>query len=263
MDIAIIGGTGVYDPAMLDDVQVREIKTPYGVVSLQVGRYRGQEIAFLARHGAGHSVPPHLVNYRGNIWALKKLGVSQIIATTAVGSLNEKMRPNELVVPDQFLDFTKGRPSTFFEGGDSGVIHTDFTNPYCHRLCKLLMTAAYGLNVPTHEGGVYVCTEGPRFETPAEIRMFRQLGGDLVGMTSIPEAVLAREAEMCYATLSIVTNYAAGISPNNLTHMEVVDAMADNIEKLRRVLFRAIELIEAQVDCECQHALAEFGGFKL
>ncbi|MBM7867052.1 S-methyl-5'-thioadenosine phosphorylase [Heliobacterium gestii] len=261
--IAIIGGTGVYDPSMLNDPRDVKVETPYGTVSVKVGSYAGRDIVFMNRHEEGHSVPPHLVNYRANILALKRLGVRQIIATAAVGSLNESMGTNSLVVIDQFLDFTKARPSTFFEGGAAGVIHTDVTHPYCGRIRQAMLEAAKAEQLSAHDGGVYVCTDGPRFETPAEIRMYKLLGGDLVGMTSVPEAVLAREAEMCYATVCMVTNFAAGISPQVLTHMEVLDAMKANIENIKRMTMRTIAMLEPEADCECQHALAEFGGFKL
>ncbi|MBC9783369.1 S-methyl-5'-thioadenosine phosphorylase [Heliobacillus mobilis] len=261
--IAIIGGTGVYDPSMLAEPRQVNVQTPYGNVSLRLGKYAGKDVAFLNRHEEGHSVPPHLVNYRANILALKRIGVRQIIATAAVGSLNENMGPNQLVIIDQFLDFTKVRPSTFFDGGQNGVIHTDLTYPYCPRLRKVLLQAAADKNLNAHDGGVYVCTEGPRFETPAEIRMYKQLGGDLVGMTSVPEAVLAREAEMCYATVCMVTNFGAGISPEVLTHMEVLDAMKANIENIKILAMRTIELMDSQAGCDCQEALKEFGGFKL
>lgn len=252
--IAIIGGTGVYDPQILSGIKEEKIATPFGTVRAVTGTYQHREIAFMARHGADHSVPPHLVNYRGNIAALKELGVRSILATAAVGSLNPDMKPGQFVFADQFLDFTKGRPSTFVE---EGVVHLDMTDPYCPRLRKLLTATAGGLGVEFHGKGNYVCTEGPRFETAAEIRMFRQLGGDLVGMTSVPEVVLAREMEMCYATIAMVTNFAAGISPNKLTHQEVVEVMARNAANLRKLIMQAISSLDADEPCECQSALEE------
>lgn len=262
--IAIIGGTGVYDPNILKNVRTEELATPYGSVRFNAGEYAGREVAFLPRHGSKHSIPPHLINYRANIWALKKLGVEYIIATTAVGSLNIAMKPGDFVLVDQFLDFTKGRVSTFYEGGERGVVHVDVTAPYCPALRKTVGEAAGILGIPIHHHGVYVCTEGPRFETPAEIKMFAQFGGDLVGMTNVPEAVLAREAEMCYSTVSMVTNYAAGISEQALTHAEVLETMAANAEHIKKLIMKSIELIElTSNDCSCTKALTEYGGFKL
>lgn len=252
--IAIIGGTGVYDPQILDNIREEKIDTPYGSVYAVVGTYQGAEVAFMARHGKDHSVPPHLVNYRGNIAGLKQMGVKKIIATAAVGSLNPDMRPGQFVFVDQFLDFTKGRPSTFVE---QGVVHLDMTDPYCSGLRQLLSATARRLGMEHHTAGTYVCTEGPRFETTAEIKMLSRLGGDLVGMTSVPEVVLAREAEICYATIAMVTNFAAGISPNKLSHQEVVDMMAQNGEKLRKLVMQAVSDMDADQDCACLHALHE------
>lgn len=262
--IAMIGGTGVYDPAILDNVYEAEVKTPYGDVRYTAGEYAGRKIAFLPRHGSKHSIPPHLINYRANIWALKKIGVTNIIATTAVGSLNLSMKPGDFVLVDQFLDFTNSRVSTFYEGGARGVVHLDVTEPYCPRLRKTIKAAADAQDIAVHDAGVYVCTEGPRFETPAEVKMFNMLGGDLVGMTNVPEVVLANEAEMCYATVSMVTNFAAGISAEALTHAEVLETMAANGDKMKKLIMGTIEKIELDHrTCGCPNALAEFGGFKL
>lgn len=261
--IAVIGGTGVYDPRMLADVREGSLDTPYGSITYKVGEYRGQKVIFIPRHGAGHTIPPHLINYRANIWGLKKLGVNTIMATTAVGSLNLKMKPGDFVLVDQFLDFTKNRQHTFYEGGERGVVHVDVTDPYCAALRAVLARAAVECSLSVHRGGVYVCTEGPRFETPAEIRAFTMLGGDLVGMTNVPEVVLAREAEMCYATISMVTNFAAGISPKPLTHAEVLETMEKNTDNLKRLVMKAIDLMDTKQSCLCGSALKEFGGFKL
>ncbi|QGG48126.1 S-methyl-5'-thioadenosine phosphorylase [Heliorestis convoluta] len=261
--IAIIGGTGVYDPAILKDLRTVEVDTKYGKVAIKVGSYGDKEVAFLARHGEGHTVPPHLINYRANIMALKRLGVRHIIATAAVGSLDLKMEAGHLVVVEDFLDFTKARATTFFDGGEAGVVHTDFTYPYCPRLRQILVQAGEKENLTIHDKAVYVCTEGPRFETPTEIKMYQSFGGHLVGMTSVPEVLLAREAEICYATVAMVTNYGAGISPQPLTHMEVLEAMDANKENIKKLAMKTIELLEVDEDCDCQHALADFGGFTL
>lgn len=261
--IAIIGGTGVYDPRILANIREEGVTTPYGAVQYKVGEYAGKEVAFIPRHGAKHSITPHLINYRANIWAMKKIGVQNIIATTAVGSLNLDMKPGDFVIIDQFIDFTKARHTTFYEGGSRGVVHVDMTNPYCLTLQEVLVSAAGQFGIPVHSTGTYVCTEGPRFETAAEIKAYAKLGGDLVGMTNVPEVVLAREAEMCYATVSMVTNYAAGISPLPLTHGEVLDTMRANADQIKKLIMAAIEQMDPDKDCPCKHALAEYGGFKL
>jgi 5'-methylthioadenosine phosphorylase len=249
--LAIIGGTGVYDPKMLDNLSDFIVETRYGTALLAKGTYKGTEVAFLARHGTKHGTPPHKVNYRANIAALVKLGVKRVIATAAVGSLNETMPPGAMVLLSQFLDFTKCREGTFFDGGDAGVVHTDFTEPYCPSLNQMLVKAAKTEGLELLNGGCYVCAEGPRFETPAEIRAFKTLGGDLVGMTNVPEVVLAREAGLCYSTVALSTNFAAGISPTVLTHHEVLDVMAANVEKVRNLLARVIEMPEELFDCSC------------
>jgi len=250
ISIAIIGGTGVYDPNILTDISEENVDTPYGSVKVKVGSYQGKRVAFMPRHGADHSVAPHLINYRANIWGLRLLGVKTIFATAAVGSLNLSMKPQDFVFIDQFLDFTKARQQTFL---DKGVIHLDMTEPYCPRLRQVLCDAADKLGLPYHKIGTYVCMEGPRFETPAEIRMLRQLGGDVVGMTSVPEVVLAREAEMCYATIVMVTNFAAGISADPLSHQEVVGVMNENVQNFRNLIMEAIVTVGEQGDCGCQH----------
>ncbi|MGI6092630.1 MAG: S-methyl-5'-thioadenosine phosphorylase [Veillonellaceae bacterium] len=263
--IAIIGGTGVYDPNILNNIYQEEIVTPYGDVKFKVGEYAGAKVAFIPRHGSAHAIPPHLINYRANIWAMKKVGVKRIIATTAVGSLNLAMKPGDFVLVDQFLDFTKSRVNTFYDGGARGVVHVDLTNPYCPTLRDKIQIAAQKANINIHSNGTYVCTEGPRFETAAEIKMFAQIGGDLVGMTNVPEAVLAREAEMCYATVSMVTNFGAGISATSLTHSEVVDTMKANTNNIKKLIMTAIEefSVDIEASCSCHNALAEYGGFKL
>ena len=258
--LAIIGGTGVYDPAMLSDVRDEGAETPYGEVRYKVGTYQGKEVLLLARHGHGHTVPPHLVNYRANIWALKFAGVRRVIATAAVGTLNSTMKPGDFVLVNQFLDFTRGRLATFFDGGEHGVVHTDFTEPYCPEGRQVLAAQARRLGITAHDGGVYACTEGPRFETPAEIRAIGKLGGDLVGMTGVPEVVLAREAGLCYNCIAMCTNWAAGISVIKLTHEEVLGVMAYNGENLKRLAMAAIEALPAQRGCECSSVPGKLPG---
>jgi 5'-methylthioadenosine phosphorylase len=251
VEIAVIGGTGVYRADMLKDAAWREVRSRYGDAEVLVGYLEGRPAAFLTRHGKGHSVPPHLINYRANIMALKQLGVRRVVATAAVGSLNERMKPLDFVLADQFLDFTKTRKHTFYEGGADGVVHMDVSDPYCHDLRSVIEAQAKALGMPIHQGGCYVCTEGPRFETPAEIRMFRQLGGDLVGMTSVPEVLLAKEAGMCYAVVAMVTNYAAGISEHPLTHAEVLEAMDTLSGNISKLIMKTLSAASIESSCGC------------
>jgi len=249
--VGIIGGSGLYDPNMMTDIIEDRIATPFGEVRPFRGRYRGQELVFLPRHGTGHTVPPHLVNYRANIWALRSLGVERAIATAAVGSLKRRLKPGDAVIVDQFLDFTKSRPMTFFAGGPLGVVHVDYTEPYCPEVRRALLSAARAAGLRAHNSGCYACMEGPRFETPAEIRMLSRLGADVVGMTSVPEVVLAREAGICYGTVAMVTNYAAGLAGQALSHQEVLDLMRTNAARLRLLLTGAVERLAADRACQC------------
>ncbi|MGI6224697.1 MAG: S-methyl-5'-thioadenosine phosphorylase [Peptococcales bacterium] len=257
-DFGIIGGTGVYNAQMLTDVTQSQVETPFGIVPVKIGRLKDKKVAFLARHGFQHSVPPHLINYRANIMALKKLGVKKIIATAAVGSLMEKLKPGHLVVLDQFIDFTKGRSQTFYEGGELGVLHVDMTHPYCPELAKKIIATCPG-HIKLHSQGTYICTDGPRFETPAEIQMFKMWGGQLVGMTSVPEVVLARELGMCYASIAMVTNFAAGISSEPLTHREVIETMAQNTHNLQELIQNVLDVLEGEQNCLCAQASCEAG----
>lgn len=262
--IAIIGGTGVYDPTILDHIVEETIETPYGPATYLRGDYKGRHVVFMRRHGGDHSIPPHLINYRANIWALKKIGVKKIIATTAVGSCNLNFKAGSFVLCDQFIDFTKNRITTFYEGGDRGVVHLDVTHPYCPCVREHVYNIGKELGLDIHNGGTYVCTEGPRFETPAEVKMFEKLGGDVLGMTNVPEVTLAAEAEMCYITISQISNFAAGISPDILTHQEVLDVMAENSANLKALILKSIETMdEVKEGCHCAHNLEGYGGFKL
>lgn len=257
--IGIIGGTGVYEPGILDEHREQIVENEYGTAQVTLGSHKGQQVAFMARHGGDHSVPPHLINYRANIKAMQMLGVERIIATAAVGSLNFDYKPGSLVIVDQFLDFTKGRIPTYYEGGAAGVVHVDVTEPYCPELRALLFKAANDMGAEVYASGTYVCTEGPRFETAGEIKMFKQLGGDVVGMTTVPEAVLARELGICYAAVAVVTNYAAGISPGKLTHSEVIEYMRSNLKNIRKTILAAVPLISERRGCDCDSILKELG----
>ncbi|NLZ44371.1 MAG: S-methyl-5'-thioadenosine phosphorylase [Clostridia bacterium] len=248
---------------MMAKVKEVRVETPYGMVRPMVGEAEGHEVVFLPRHGAEHSVPPHRINYQANIWGMRTLGVEAIIATAAVGSLNPEMRPGDCVLIDQFIDFTKNRRQTFFEGRENGVFHLDFTEPYCPALRKTLAAAAGelrprpGAEFTLHERGVYLCTEGPRFETPAEIKAYALLGADVVGMTNCPEVVLAREAGICYATIAMVTNLAAGMAGGQLTHEEVLEVMAKNTSTIWAILQKTLEKmakVYATGACTCREA---------
>jgi 5'-methylthioadenosine phosphorylase len=262
MKIGIIGGTGFYEAGLFDQENDVSVSTPYGTVGLKTGVYQGRDVAFLARHGTGHTIPPHLVNYRANIWALREIGVEKVIATAAVGSLQKDLQPGAAVLVDQFLDFTKSRPQTFFEGDAHGVLHVDVTDPYCSSLRGELCQAATSSQINLHNGGTYVCMEGPRYETPAEIRMLRSLGGDVVGMTSVPEVVLAKEAALCYATIALITNYAAGISKQPLSHQEVVAVMDQAQDVLRRLIMSFLEHTTDSRPCSCAQAARELGSLQ-
>ena len=262
--IAIIGGTGIYNPETLQGFEKSQIDTPYGQVLCKTGKLAGNQVTFITRHGVGHKTAPHKVNYRANIWALKSLGVEEIFATTAVGSLNPEMTAGHFVVCDQILDFTKSRISTFYDTPERGVVHVDFTYPYCPVLREKVISCLKNSEIVFHKEGTYVCTEGPRFETAAEIKMFRSLGGDLVGMTNMPESILAREAEMCYVNVSIVTNMGAGISPTPLSHIEVVEAMAKSFKNMDSLIGAFIaDNEQIALNCNCASAMKEFGSFKL
>jgi len=250
-EIAVIGGTGLYRPGLIEGPEEVTLGTPYGTVQVFVGQRGGRGVAFLPRHGTGHSLPPHRINYRGNIWALRQLGVRRVLATAACGSLHAEIPPGSLALCDQFLDFTRGRPGTFFDGADGRVRHADMTEPYCPQLRAALAAAAGRLTLPLRQTATYVCTEGPRFETPAEIRAYARLGGELVGMTGVPEVVLAREAGLCYAAVAIATNFAAGLAGRALSHEEVVAAMAAATQDVQRLLLEAVDGLGAGPCAAC------------
>jgi len=260
IQFAVIGGTGV-EHFTLTEQRVITVETPYGSVESVVGKLANCELVFMSRHGRDHATPPHLVNYRANIWALRKLGVRKIVATAAVGSLSSNFHLGELVLLDQFLDFTKSRPQTFYEGGKQGVLHVDMTEPYCSAVRQAIMDASEHIGFAVKNGACYVCTEGPRFETPAEIRMFQRLGADLVGMTSVPEVVLARELGMCYASIGMVTNEAAGIATHPLTHAEVMESMKELGVKVAQLIQATFEVGTPSLNCLCASANGEVGKF--
>jgi len=257
-EIAIIGGTG--QETLLNYPEAVINGTPYGLASpILIGEIDGKTVAFMPRHGVRHSVPPHKVNYRANIYALHQIGVKRIIATNAVGAINPNLKPGNLVVPNDLIDFTKFRQSTFYD--EEPVTHADLSQPYCPEIRSALIGAVKGIEIEVTARAVLVCTEGPRLETPAEIRMFGRMGCDIVGMTGMPEAVLARELEMCYASLCLVTNMAAGLQ-KRLTAEELVKVARKAAPVLEQVLRETVRHLPTKRRCPCAHALedAKFRG---
>ncbi|MEM0211585.1 MAG: S-methyl-5'-thioadenosine phosphorylase [Candidatus Methanomethylicia archaeon] len=243
--IGVIGGSGFEEAFEGDKIKV---KTPYGEVNLKIGVFGDREVAFIHRHGEKHEIPPHRVNYRGNIWALKEIGVERIIATNAVGGIRESISPGDILIPHDFIDFTKSRIGTFY---NDEAIHVDVSEPYCPEIRRIILECIKGVNIRVWDKGVYVCTEGPRFETPSEIRMFRLLGADVVGMTGVPEVVLARELKMCYASICIVTNYAAGLQ-KRVTQEEVNKIMRKRVDVVLSIMKNVIQRIPIErKKCEC------------
>ncbi|MEM0356893.1 MAG: S-methyl-5'-thioadenosine phosphorylase [Candidatus Bathyarchaeia archaeon] len=252
-EIAIIGGTGF--EKLFTDVERLHVGTPYGIPPpISMGKLDEKTVAFLPRHGPEHSVPPHKVNYRANVYALHKLGVERIIAVNAVGAINTEFKPGDLVVPHDFADFTRQRHATFYD--TAPVTHVDVSQPYCPELREALIKCAEKLGLPLWRRAVLVCTEGPRFETPAEIEMFRRLGFDIVGMTGVPEAVLARELEVCYASVCYVSNMAAGMQ-ERLTPREVYDISRKVHSKVEQLLIETIKTLPPRRSgkCPCANAL--------
>ncbi len=236
--LAIIGGTGLASPALLHVHSQENVHTPFGEPSgpITYGTLFGQEVLFLPRHGYGHHLPPHRVNYRANMWALRKLGVQEVIAVAAVGGITEEMGPGVLSVPDQLIDYTWGRASTFFEDDLEHVTHIDFTNPYCEDLRQKLLQAGERAGVEMVAAGTYAATQGPRLETTAEILRLQRDGCDLVGMTGMPEAALARELKLCYACCAVVANWAAGKSEGEITMAEIEANLKGGMTDFGRVL---------------------------
>jgi 5'-methylthioadenosine phosphorylase len=210
--LGIIGGTGLTQLSNLEITRREVVRTPYGEPSgaLTFGRIAGKDVVFLARHGYGHTIPPHMVNYRANIWALQAQGLTEVVSVASVGGIRADLGPGVIVVPAQIIDYTWGRRSTYHEGEDRAVVHVDFTHPYCDSLRQRILTAAREAAQPVVDGGVYAAAQGPRLETAAEIDRFERDGADMVGMTGMPEAGLAREAQLCYAAIAVVANFAAG-----------------------------------------------------
>jgi 5'-methylthioadenosine phosphorylase len=250
-EIGVIGGSGLY--ALLDGAQEHEVSTPYGAPSdpITVADVGGRRVAFLPRHGRDHRFPPHRIPYRANLWALRSLGVRQIIAQCAVGGLRPELGPGTFVVPDQLIDRTSGRVQTFY---DTGAVHVSFADPYCPHGRAAVLDSARRVN-PV-DGGTMVVVEGPRFSTRAESKWFTAIGGAVVNMTGHPEAVLARELAVCYTAIALVTDLDAGVEGDHgVTQEEVFQVFADNTAKLRDVLLEAVTRLPAERTCPCAHAL--------
>ena len=254
--IGIIGGSGLYDMAELTDREERRVSTPFGDPSdpYIVGTLRGKRVAFLARHGAGHRYTPTELNYRANVFGMKSLGVQFILSASAVGSLQERYVPQHLVIPDQFFDRTKGRASTFF--GNGLVAHVAFAHPVCGRLGAVAHDACRAVGATVHQGGTYVCMEGPQFSTLAESRLYRSWGMDIIGMTNLQEAKLAREAEICYATIALVTDYDCWHPEHDSVTVDmIVQNLVANAKTAQQVIAEAVAHLPYERTCECANAL--------
>ncbi|MFL6523151.1 MAG: S-methyl-5'-thioadenosine phosphorylase [Nitrososphaera sp.] len=255
-DIGIIGGTGIYDPGLFSAKREIKVHTPYGDASdlVIIGEYSGVKAAFLPRHGRGHRIPPHRINNRANIWALQQLGVKRIIAPSAVGSLKEAFKPGDISIPDQFIDFTKNRQYTFYDGGQ--VCHVSLADPFCPELRSIAIDKINKLKYSLHNQGTYVCIEGPRFSTRAESGFYRDvMKADLIGMTLVPEVNLAREAQICYLSMATITDYDVWTN-HPVTSAEIIDTLAKNVEKTKKMIAELIVTIPAARNkCMCSRAL--------
>jgi len=239
--IGLIAGTGM--DVLIPTKESPEISTPYGPAYVADVAFGSQQVALLRRHGPSQNVPPHLINYKANLWALQHAGVDRILATATVGTMRRDLQPGSLAVISDFIDFTKRRNTTMFDQAGEAVVHVDFSTPYCPDISCAIEQAAAELSIRLGPRLTYVCVDGPRYETPAEVRMFAQWGGDVVGMTGVPEVIFAREMGMCYGALAIVTNYAAGIADRPLSHEEVVTCMTEHRQQVCDILERAVALI--------------------
>ena len=256
VEIGIFGGTGIYDSGILENASEIIIDTPFGKPSdsITVGIFKGRKIAFLPRHGKKHTIPPHLINYKANIWAFKELGITRIIAPSAVGSLKEEIEPGHFALPTQFLDFTKSRNGSFSENGR--VIHISVADPFCPELQSSILKVTKEQNLHIHKDCTYVCIEGPRFSTKAESKFYRTTGAGIIGMTLVPECQLAREAQMCYASISTVTDYDVW-AEKPVTAKEVLHTLSKNVERTKKVLIDLISQIPKTRSCSCAKALEE------
>ena len=254
--IGIIGGSGLYDMADVTDRTEIKLTTPFGDPSgpYLLGTLRGKRVAFLARHGAGHRLLPSELNFRANIFGMKMLGVEYILSASAVGSLKEEYKPLDIVIPDQFIDRTRGRTSTFF--GRGLAAHVGFAHPFCRILSRLVSSSGQDSGAVVHTGGTYVCMEGPQFSTLAESKLYRSWGADIIGMTNLQEAKLAREAEICYTTIALVTDYDCWHPDHDSVTVEMVIAnLMQNAKTAQHIIAKAVEALPYERTCECASAL--------
>jgi 5'-methylthioadenosine phosphorylase len=254
--IGIIGGSGLYDMAELSDREERQVSTPFGEPSAPyvIGTLRGKRVAFLARHGLGHRLMPSELNFRANIFGFKTLGVEYILSASAVGSLKEELRPLDIVIPDQFIDRTKGRISTFF--GNGLAAHVGFAHPFCSNLSAVALQSGRTAGATVHKGGTYVCMEGPQFSTLAESRLYRTWGADIIGMTNLQEAKLAREAEICYTTIALVTDYDCWHPDHDSVTVEmIIGNLTQNAKTAQAIIANAVDALPFERSCECAQAL--------
>jgi 5'-methylthioadenosine phosphorylase len=257
-DIAIIGGTGLYDDGLLTNRIEAKLSTPFGQPSdlITVGDFEGVRIAFLPRHGKNHSIPPHCINYRANIWALKEIGVTRIISPSAVGSLDRSFVPGDIIAPDQFIDFTRSRKGTFYSGGS--VCHISVADPFCPELRELATSVAEQLKFQYRKQATYLCIEGPRFSTRAESKYYREVvGAQIIGMTLVPECILAREAQICYLSLATVTDFDVW-ADNPVSSKEILNRLRENVEKIKTMIRELVAVIPLhRSKCGCGTALKD------
>jgi 5'-methylthioadenosine phosphorylase len=255
-EFGVIGGTGLYDPKLLKNVQEVTVDTPYGKPSdaITVGELSGKNVAFLPRHGKLHTIRPTDINVRANIFALKRLGVKRILAASTVGSLREDYAPGDIVFADQFIDRTTRREQSFYTLSEARVCHISVAEPMCPLLHKAVIEVAKNIKIKLHETGTYVCIEGPRFSTKAESRMYQKWGADIIGMTMVPEVVLAREAEICYTNISTVTDYDCW-KDHAVCVDDIINIMRTGIENVKQIIAQTIAKTPAECTCTCNQAL--------
>jgi 5'-methylthioadenosine phosphorylase len=255
-EIGIIGGSGVYDPKIFDEIRDVKVFTPFGEPSdlISIGIYKDRSVAFIPRHGRNHTIPPHRVNYRANLWALKHLGVKRIIASSAVGSLRDDYAPGNFVIPDQFIDRTKKRLDTFYTGGQ--ICHISAADPFCPELREFFIGYAKKLGYNVKEAGTYVCIEGPRFSTRAESTLFRMWNADIIGMTLYPECILAKEAELCYVSIAMVTDYDVW-AEKPVSTKEIMKTLHKNVKNFKNLIVEAIPRLPEERNCSCGASLKD------
>ena len=253
--IGVIGGSGLYHMKDLEDHETVSLDTPYGKPSddYHVGTLKGKRVAFLPRHGRGHRLMPTELPFQANIHGFRQLGVEQLVSVSAVGSMKEEIVPGHLVTPDQFIDLTKGRPATFFGGGVVG--HIPFDKPVCATLGDILHDCGGDAGATMHRGGTYVCIEGPQFSTRAESLLYRSWGVDIIGMTNMPEARLAREAEMCYATLALATDYDCWHDQEEVSVEQILKIIGRNVKTAQEIIRKMVDRVPAERSCTCSRAL--------